>query len=755
MGKADFTADLWWIRQVRRRPLLATGLVAVLAVFAASWNGWWACALVVMLGWAGLVAGGARWCLTWLLCGGLAAAIFLHRDHRWQQANAALLATPGGQASAIVLEDARGNERFWVAPARLSGGRFDGEKVWWEGRGSLPVIGSKIRASGNFLALPEPRNPGEFNRAEWLRKQGVVAVFHAVRFEGTVETPESARIGAAIRKGFRTRITAGLDDDSRQARVIRAVVIGESPPDSYPLIAAFRHSGTLHVFCVSGLHVGMVAGMGWLLLGWAGVPRRLAVPLLLPLIFGYAWITGHGAPAVRSSWMAALFLGAFVFRRKPDLLNALGAMLLASMLWDGRLLFQPGVQLSYGVVAAIAIGSSWAARSFSWMTHPEMYLPGRLMSSWQRTWLSARRNVAGSMAVSLAAGIGSAPLTAIHFGLITPISVLASVVLVPMVFVLLSVALCSASLSLAFPALSHPVNHLNGWLALACVRVADGFAWVPGGHFNIRRPSQAQLIVYDLDYGAGAACFSGPGGKAVLLDCGDRRSFSYQVAPSLRWHGIEPESVVISHPDGGHLGGGAQVWEAFPIRQALMPVKLSRSPTYRSWMDEAPRQGIRLHAPAAGSSLPFPGGATLRILHTPDTAAVSALADNRVMITRLDWNGWRILFTSDAGIGTETSLLDAGLDLNADVIIAGRHRSDLSLGDAFLEAVSPQAIVASNPQYPIEERRRPATLDYWRSRGIKVVDQAQSGGVTLKMDEAGRLRIEGFLDGNTLVLNPG
>ena len=86
--------------------------------------------------------------------------------------------------------------------------------------------------------------------------------------------------------------------------------------------------------------------------------------VLLPLIFGYSWITGNSPPAVRSAWMAAVFLGAFVFRRRPDLLNALGAVLLAAMLWDGRLLFQPGVQLSYGVVAAIAVGTAWAAKLF-------------------------------------------------------------------------------------------------------------------------------------------------------------------------------------------------------------------------------------------------------------------------------------------------------------------------------------------------------------------------------------------------------
>ena len=92
-------------------------------------------------------------------------------------------------------------------------------------------------------------------------------------------------------------------------------MIGEQPPDADALISEFRNSGTLQVFSVSGLHVAMVGSIGWLILGWLGVPRRWAVVILLPLVFGYSWITGNSAPAVRSAWMAAVFLGAFVFRK--------------------------------------------------------------------------------------------------------------------------------------------------------------------------------------------------------------------------------------------------------------------------------------------------------------------------------------------------------------------------------------------------------------------------------------------------------
>ena len=474
--------------------------------------------------------------------------------------------------------------------------------------------------------------------------------------------------------------------------------------------------------------------------------------VLLPLVFGYAWITGNNPPSVRAAWMAAVFLGAFVSRRRPDLLNALGAVLLAALWWDGRLLFQAGVQLSYGVVAAIAVGSSWTSRMFAGMARPEMYLPRHLTNRWQSWWGRLRRHIAQSLGVSVAATVGSAPLTAYHFALVAPVSALANLVLLPMVFVMLAAALAAVVLASVSPALTCGVNRLNGWVARATVGTAAACAAIPGGHFHVVSDRRSRLIVYDLPRGAGAACFSGGTGGAVLIDCGSGQGFKRCVMPSLRALGIEPDAVVLSHPDGGHLGGGAAVWRGFPIRQALLPVSRARSPAYRAWIDDAPRAGVRLSLVRVPGNLEFPAGAVLEMIHAPDPDAVGENADERVAIYRLRWRGWKLLFTSDAGIGTERKLLDRGADVAADVIIAGHHPGDPALCDAFLDAVQPRAIIATNASFPATEMLAPATVAYWKSRGIQVFDQGTTGAVTVRVDEDGHLRLEGFLTKEPVVL---
>jgi predicted membrane metal-binding protein len=299
----------WLQRFVTRHPLFAAAWVVVVCVLAADFHP--ACGMLTGFVLAGMACLAASWrvSLAWLACGWLAVAVYAWREKSQKDAEREWVGKSSVLIKARVLKDGRG-ERYWVAPAELLEGGKTGEKVWWQGRGAPPVAGALITARGDFLPLPKARNAGEFDRSAWLRSQGVIAVFQAGKLDTQVETGRWAALGAQIRHGFRDRVTAGLPVDSREAQVIRAVVIGEQPPDADALIAAFRNSGTLHAFSVSGLHVAMVGSIGWFVLGWLGVPRRWAVVVLLPLIFGYSWITGNSAPAVRSAWMAAVFLGA-------------------------------------------------------------------------------------------------------------------------------------------------------------------------------------------------------------------------------------------------------------------------------------------------------------------------------------------------------------------------------------------------------------------------------------------------------------
>jgi competence protein ComEC len=740
-----------------RHPLFASAVVMVAGISAMEVSGkFWPWGLLpLVLG--PLIAG-------WRLGGvcavaGLLAGLILDARHGTRdELVSQVLEVRSREAFELkMLEDARAGRTTWSGTARVvaagdSADTFVGSKVLLYGGGDvLPVAGTRLLVRGDFLPPRIARNPGNFDEVSWLRREGLVGVLRAQR--GKIQAHTSAFSGwrAGVRQSFRRSITVGLDEESQAARVIRAVVMGEHPRDSAELIDAFRHSGTMHVFCVSGLHVGMVGLLGWCVLGLAGVPRRWAVAAIIPLMFGYTWLTGSGAPAVRASCMAAVFLGAFVLQRRPDALNALGAVMSLTLLWDGRMLFQPGVQLSYGVVMAIIIGATLAARIFKWISREDAHLPQDEYGRIRKCWLWLRRRTAQSLAVSAAAWGGSTPLTVYHFGLITPASIPATVVQIPIVFCLLGAALVSALLHPVAPWASRGINHANAALANACVGVARGFAAAPGGYIRIDGRGGERLIVFDLPYGDGAAVFSGMDG-ATLIDCGSGRSFRSHVLSSLRRQGIYPDSVILTHPDGGHLGGGSPVWESLPVRQILLPVAEARSPAYRAWVNDAPVADVRTGFAKSGDRFQVGHDAWIEVVREPSHVSPRARADDRVMILRLHWRGWRILFTSDAGLATERHLLESGADVVADVIVAGKHASDLHLGDDFLDAVAPLAIIASNAEFPSEQKLDAHRIDYWRSTGIHVIDPLQTGAAILSVDRDGALRIRGFVDGTEITL---
>ena len=237
----------------------------------------------------------------------------------------------------------------------------------------------------------------------------------------------------------------------------------------------------------------------------------------------------------------------------------------------------------------------------------------------------------------------------------------------------------------------------------------------------------------------------------MLIDAGDRSGFRRAVLPSLRRLGIAPDAVVISPPDGGHFGAGGEVFDALPVRQVLLPVADSRSPALQSWLQGARTAGAAVLQANPRATLPVGDGAMLDVLLAPDLALARASADERVAVFLLRCNGWRVMLTNDAGAAAELALLRSGMDLGADVIVAGRNRRDHTLSPDFLDAVHPRAVVATHADFPEPERIPEDLVAELQRRGVPLFHQGQAGGVTLRFRQDA-LEINGFVNGQTIQL---
>ncbi len=616
-----------------------------------------------------------------------------------------------------------------------------------------PRHGDIITVSGALQLIEPIRNPHGFNRQKWLYRRGALLSMTphgSMTKQGVSMVHMPARIMADGRHHLRERMTSGLNPESSESQLIRAVVLGEPPRHTPSMVDDFRQSGTLHVFAVSGLHVGMVGAIFASLLWLLRAPRWVLIASVILAMSAYAGITGLRPPAVRAVIMASVFLTGFLIRRKPSLINSLAASAVIVLLWDGHQLFTPGFQLSYGVLLAIALASSHCMQLLKPMAEIDPFLPRQLLTPWQERMLAWRKWLRNSLAVSMAAWMGSAPLIWLYFGIVTPIAIIAGIPLMLMVFVLLALAMLGIGAATLWQPAGNAINHANALVAKSTYHTAALFAWVPGGHWYRQppRPEKGRIIVFDLPNGGGANLIDSGGG--ILLDSGRGDAFYRHVLPTLRALDISPDSLIISHADSRHSGAMSMCLDHFSPRQAMIPRTDLLSASYQAFLNKSRQTRCQLVIPRSGQSFPIEKGVRMEILQAPAELSGYGRADDSGLVMRLHWHGWKILFTGDAGFITENRLLASGLDLRADVIISGRNRDDFTGHEDFHRTVAPKAIISSNAAYPDNERIPQNWFTHTKSLGIIAVDQQQTGALTLSIED-GNLRITPTLKGAGLI----
>lgn len=601
--------------------------------------------------------------------------------------------------------------------------------------------GERLEVNGLLHPIEPLRNPHGFDQAAWRHRQGADLILKSrqpiTRF-GITPSRRIVHTMSQWKDHLRDKMTAGLEQDSEEAQLIRAVVLGERPPRTSGMITDFRNSGTLHVFAVSGLHVGMVGSILALLFWLTRAPRRFIIVFTILGMAIYAGITGLNPPAVRAVIMATVFLSGFLINRRPTLINSLAFSAVVVLLWDSHQLFTPGFQLSYGVLLTIALLSRFWGKLFKPIATLDPFMPRVLLTDWQERRLSWREWLQGALSVSSAAWMGSTPLMWIHFGIITPIAIIAGIPLMLMVFVILGLAMASMAIGSLWSSGGEAINQVNAMVARYTHGTASSFAHLPVSHINRRpgSPKGGQIIVFDLpDGGASHLIDIGDG---VLLDSGRSDHFHYHVLPTLSYLQIQPQSLIVSHADSKHTGAMAQCLTQFRSRQALIPRADQRSPSFKQFLTQAhTTTECAIITPHLGDRFPLSSTSQdvyLEILHAPAELDGRGLADDTGLVIRLHWHGWKILFTGDAGLTTEARMLDSKIDLKADVIIMGRHANDFTGHQAFYDAVAPRAIISSSCHFPDAER----IPTQWRRRiteqGITLFDQQQSGAVTLTIE---------------------
>ncbi|GBF58372.1 ComE operon protein 3 [Candidatus Phycosocius bacilliformis] len=294
-----------------------------------------------------------------------------------------------------------------------------------------PKPGQQIRCMAMLRPPPGPVVPGAYDHSRRAWFQGLGGVGYALKPCLVVSQPSSIGQKAGLQLAeWRSAAARHIVEvtEGHGGGFLAAVATGDRAWLSQSDSQALQTAGLSHVISVSGLHVGLLGGLIYLLF-WrliALVPpvalrfdaRKIAAIAALAFTLTYCVFTGAEAPAVRAFIMSAIAYGAILLNRKAISMRGLAIAAMCVLMTLPESAIDPGFQMSF--LATAGLVALWEAREGQSPTGPRPIFPTRIVG-----WFGA------AAATSLVAGLATAPVSAATFGRVAPWSLPANVLAAP------------------------------------------------------------------------------------------------------------------------------------------------------------------------------------------------------------------------------------------------------------------------------------------------------------------------------------
>ena len=582
-------------------------------------------------------------------------------------------------------------------------------------------------------------NPHAFDYDAWLLAQRIGAT-------GTVK--DGVRLQEARwawRDGIRQRLQA-VDAQGRTG-ALTALVLGDGAGLSREDWQVLQDTGTVHLLVISGQHIGLLAGLVYLLI--AGLARYGLWPGRLPWLpwacglafaaaLGYGLLAGFDVPVRRACVMIGLVL---LWRLRFRHLGAWWPLLLALnavLLLDPLASLQQGFWLSFAAVAVLIF--IFGGRLGPW----------RWWQSWTRAqWLIA----IGLGPILLVLGLPislSGPLVNLlavpWISLVVLPPALLGTLLLPIPFVgegLLWVA--GGLIDLLFRGLALMAGRFPAWMPAAVPLWIGGLGAL--GALLLLMPRGVplrplgwplllllvfpprQLLpegtaeIWQLDVGQGLAILVRTRHHTLLYDAGPRFGDNdlgeRVVLPTLRKLGVSGlDLMLISHAHADHAGGAQAVAKGLPVRRVLSGEPL-----------ELPTE-LQAEACESGRQWTWDG-----VQFALWQWAAARESNPKSCVLQIEANGERLLLTGDIDTAAERALLDSPLAVTTDWLQSPHHGSRSSSSPALLAALQPAAALISRGQGNAFGHPHPTVIARYKQRGMAIHDSAEQGAIRLQLGQ--------------------
>ena len=652
-------------------------------------------------------------------------------------------------------------------PGDLAAGFFGGQSVEIKGVISRPA---------------SPLAEGLFDDRAYLETRGI---FYELKTQSTNDWKlcEPVLSGPPLTTRFldwsQRKLAFGLPEDET-LRLLWAMTLGWRTAFTGDVGDPFLRAGTMHMFAIDGLRIALISGMLVTLLRVLQVSRAWCGAIAIPAIWFYTAATGWESSAIRASVMMTVVLGGWALKRPADLLNSLAAAAFLILLWEPRQLFEASFQLSFFVMLTIGLLLPALNDLTDRLLKYDPFLPAELVPAWRRALTQILRILARYFSLSLAAWIGSVPLSALYFNLFSPISPLANLIAVPLGTFALMANLGALICGAWFPWATALFNNAAWFFMAAMSAVSEWFTKIPGAYVYLSAPSWIWIGIYYaalvvvlggwlktrpikifaagvlllavaiylwnwessrretsltvLPLNGGHAVFVEGGGRQNdwLVDCGNDDAIDFTLKPFLRAQGVNTlPRLVLTEGDRKNCGGARSLDGLFHIGELWTSSIHFRSPAYNQTI-------ATFEKPLARHKIFDYGGITNRwqVLWPP---AVSDLtrADDNALVLLGNFSGAKILLLSDLGHAGQNALLSGTNHLRADIVVAGLPNEGDPLSDALADAIQPQVIVIADSEFPAMRRASLKLKERLEQRGIPIFYTRESGAVKISIAKTG------------------
>jgi competence protein ComEC len=574
------------------------------------------------------------------------------------------------------------------------------------------------------------------------------------------------RVAQSLRTGLRD--AAGVLDPE-PAGLLPGLVVGDTDKLPRQVEGEFKTAGLAHLLAVSGANLAIVCVAMLLLLRALRVgPRGAAAGAMLALV-AFVVLVGPEPSVLRAGVMGAVGLLALAIGRERAALPALGTAVVVLVLWDPAMAISFGFALSVVATAGLVLlAPRWADR------------------------LAARgvpRGLAEALAVPAAAHLVTAPVVAGMAGQVSLVSIVANLLAAPVVAPATVLGVLAALVAPAAPWLAEVLVRIAGPEADWLILVARQASRVPGAAIDwpsgwwgglllvtcvlllavvLRRrrlrvlvgaalagllivvipvrmiapgwpPPGWAMVACDVGQGDGLVLATAEEGRAVVVDAGPEPG---PMAACLdRLDVSRVPLVVLTHLHADHVGGLDAVLADRAV--GAVGVGPAREPGW-AWRDvrtKAAAAGVPVVQLEAGRRLSWPG-LSMEVLAPegreamPVAGADGTEINNSSVVIRATTTAGRILLSGDVELAAQAHLLNARVDLSADVIKVPHHGSRYTTPELFA-AVHARIAVVSVGAGNRYGHPSPVTLATLNRAGTLVLRTDTSGDAAILPGDAG------------------